>query len=141
VKYYLREQDGFTVTTNPTHFDREAIFHFMAQAKWWTTLSPASLDQALQNSLCFCLLAGDRQIGLARVITDKVTYGYLCDVYIVAEYRGQGLGTWLIRCVLKHPDLLHLKRIALITHDAQEFYLKLDFRFMPSPHFSMERLH
>jgi GNAT superfamily N-acetyltransferase len=140
VKYFLRERNGFVVSTDPSHLDSEIVLEFMTQAKWWSDLTPTSLDRALRNSLCFSLRAGDRQIGLARVITDCVTYAYLCDVYIAEDHRGNGLGTWLVRCVLEHPDLKHLKRVALITHDAQDFYFKLDFRFMSSQQRSMERL-
>ena len=79
-----------------------------------------------------------RQIGFARIITDFVTYAYLCDVYIVEERRGRGLGTWLIRSVLEHPDLKNLKRVSLITHDAQDFYRGLGFCFLPDCNCYME---
>jgi GNAT superfamily N-acetyltransferase len=100
-------------------------------------IAPASLAKL---SLCFSLKEDNKQIGLARVITDYVTYAYLCDVYIVKERRGRGLGSWLIHSVLEHPDLKNLKRVALITHDAQDFYLGLDFRFSPNSDWYMERL-
>jgi GNAT superfamily N-acetyltransferase len=74
------------------------------------------------------------------VITDYSTYAYLCDVFIVEEHRRRGLGSWLIRSILEHPDLKHLKRVALITHDAQTFYLRLDFRFALQPDYYMERV-
>ncbi|MEI9977787.1 MAG: GNAT family N-acetyltransferase [Edaphobacter sp.] len=83
----------------------------------------------MSDSLCFSLLEGHRQIGFARVITDCVTYAYPCDVYIVEELRGWGLGSWLIRCVLEHPDLKKMRGVALITHGAQALYLGLDFHF------------
>jgi GNAT superfamily N-acetyltransferase len=140
VNYFLREQNSFVISTDPGDLDPEAIYGFLTQAKWWTELTQESLDRALRNSLCFSLKEGDRQIGLARVITDYVTYAYLCDVYIVEERRGQGLGSWLVRCILEHPDLKPLKRIALITHDAQTFYLGLDFRFASQADCYMERL-
>jgi GNAT superfamily N-acetyltransferase len=139
VNYFLREQNGFVISTDPNLLDTNAVFGFLAEAQWWVGLTQESLERALGNSLCFCLLEGRRQIGLARVITDCVTYAYLCDVYIVEERRMQGLGTWLIRSVLDHPDLKHLKRVALITHDAQSFYLSLDFRFTSNDCY-MERL-
>jgi GNAT superfamily N-acetyltransferase len=120
--------------------DTAAVFEFLAQAKWWAELTEESLDRALRNSLCFSLIEGKRQIGLTRVITDYVTYAYLCDVYIVEERRRQGLGSWLISSVLEHPDLKHLKRVALITHDAQTFYLNLDFHFAQHSNCYMERL-
>ncbi|WP_255462525.1 GNAT family N-acetyltransferase [Granulicella sp. WH15] len=140
VNYFLRTRDNFVISTDPDLLDADAVFGFLEQAQWWSGLTPESLDRALGNSLCFSLLEGDRQIGLARVITDYVTYAYLCDVYIVEERRRRGLGSWLIRSVLEHPDLKPLKRVALITHDAQPFYLGLDFQFTPHPDSYMERL-
>lgn len=139
VNYFLRERNSFVVSTDPGCVDTDVVFGFLAQAKWWTELTRESLDRALRNSLCFSLMEGGRQIGLARVITDYVTYAYLCDVYIEKKRRGQGLGSWLVRCVLEHPDLKHLKRVALITHDAQAFYLGLDFHFVSHPDHYMER--
>ncbi len=140
VNYFLRERDRFAISTDPLHLDVEAVFGFLAQAKWWTELTRESLERALRNSLCFSLTETGRQIGMARVITDYVTYAYLCDVFIEEDRRGQGLGSWLVRSVLEHPDLSHLKRVALITHDAQTFYLGLNFRFTPQPRRYMERL-
>ena len=140
VNYFLRKQGSFVISTDPVLLDMSAIFGFLAQAQWWSGLTRESLERALRNSLCFSLLEDGRQIGLARVITDYVTYAYLCDVYIMKERRRQGLGSWLIRCVLEHPDLKHLKRVALITHDAQTFYLNLDFRFTSHSNCYMERL-
>ena len=140
VNYFLRMRDNFKISTDPGALDTGAVFGFLAQAKWWTDLTEESLDRALRNSLCFSLLEFDRQIGLARVVTDYVTYAYLCDVYIVEERRRQGLGSWLVRCVLEHPELKRLKRVALITHDAQTFYLGLDFRFASHPNYYMEHL-
>jgi GNAT superfamily N-acetyltransferase len=119
--------------------DLGIVFEFLSDAKWWTELTRESLDRALRNSLCFSLMEQGRQIGLARVITDCVTYAYLCDVYIEKARRRQGLGSWLIRSILDHPDIKNLKRVALITHDAQDFYLGLDFNFASHQNHYMER--
>ena len=140
VDYFRRERDGFVISTDPDLLDTNAVFEFLAQARWWNNLTHESLDRALRNSMCFSLLEADKQIGLARVITDCVTYAYLCDVFITEDRRGQGLGSWLIRCVLDHPELKDLKRVALITHDVQDFYLRLDFLFLTCPECYMERL-
>jgi GNAT superfamily N-acetyltransferase len=140
VDYFRRERDGFVISTDPDLLDTNAVFEFLAQARWWNNLTHESLGRALRNSMCFSLLEADKQIGLARVITDCVTYAYLCDVFITEDRRGQGLGSWLIRCVLDHPELKDLKRVALITHDVQDFYLRLDFLFLTCPECYMERL-
>ncbi|AXC14085.1 Histone acetyltransferase HPA2 [Acidisarcina polymorpha] len=140
VNYFLRQRDEFLVSTDPALLDRSAVYAFLAEARWWTELTPESLARALEHSLCFSLVEGGRQIGFARVITDRVTFAYLCDVFITEPWRGRGLGSWLIRSVLEHPDLICLKRISLITHDAQQFYLGLNFRFSPDCASYMERL-
>lgn len=140
VNYFRKERGNLLVCTDPGCLDTRAVFEFLSQASWWAGLTPEALERALRNSLCFSLIEGERQIGLARVITDYATYAYLCDVYIVEERRRQGLGSWLIRCVLEHPELKNLKRVALLTHDAQPFYLNLDFRFAADPDSYMERL-
>jgi GNAT superfamily N-acetyltransferase len=139
VNYFRKEKREFVITTDPQLLDTKAVLGFLEQTKWWTELTMQNLELALHNSLCFSLKKDDRQIGMARVITDYVTYAYLCDVYIVEEQRGKGLGSWLIQAILEHPDLKHLKRIALITHDAQKFYLRLGFSFTSHIDYYMER--
>jgi GNAT superfamily N-acetyltransferase len=140
VNYFLRQQDHFYITTDPKLLDHEAVFGFLAQTGWWSHLTPDSLDRALQSSLCFSLFEETHQIGFARVITDYVTYAYLCDVFIAERRRRQGLGSWLVRSVLQHPDIKPLKRVALLTHNAQTFYLGLNFRFATRPNSYMEYL-
>ncbi|HEY2038322.1 MAG TPA: GNAT family N-acetyltransferase [Edaphobacter sp.] len=140
MNYFLREKGGFVISTDPRMLDKSAVFDFLAKAKWWADLTEESLERAIENSLCFSLRNSDRQIGLARVITDYVTYAYLCDVFIEEEHRGHGLGSWMIRCLLEHPDLKHLKRVSLITHDSQSFYLNLKFQFAADSNSYMERL-
>jgi GNAT superfamily N-acetyltransferase len=140
VNYFLRKKDHFVISTDPETLDFPTVFGFLAQTKWWTELTNESLERALRHSLCFSLKEGSHQIGFARVISDYVTYAYLCDVYIVEGRRRRGLGSWLIRSVLEHPDLKNLKRVALITHDAQEFYLGMNFRFPADCNCYMEHL-
>ncbi|HEY4381463.1 MAG TPA: GNAT family N-acetyltransferase [Acidobacteriaceae bacterium] len=140
VNYFLRVRGELIVSTDPGDLDLDVVFAFLTDAKWWTELTVESLERALRNSLCFSLREGNAQIGFARVISDFVTYAYLCDVYVAKEGRGRGLGSWLMHCVLEHPDLKNLKRVSLITHDAQDFYLGLDFCHLPHTTHYMERL-
>ena len=140
VNYFLRQKDSFLISTDPDKLDFNVVFGFLAQANWWHELTNESLERALRHSLCFSLMEQGRQIGFARVITDFVTYAYLCDVYIAEERRRRGLGSWLIHCVLEHPDLRKVKRLALLTHDAQNFYLGMNFCFAANCDCYMERL-
>ena len=85
------------------------------------------LERAVANSVCFGVYTDNRQIGFGRVISDLATYAYLTDFVIEESYRGQGLGKWLVECVLAHPDFQHLRRVALVTMNAQRLYEPFGF--------------
>ena len=81
----------------------------------------------LKESLCFGVFENDKQVGFARMITDKATFAYLADVFIIEEYRGLGLSKWLMEVIMSHPDLQGLRRMMLATRDAHELYKKFGF--------------
>ncbi len=85
------------------------------------------LERAVANSVCFGVYTDNRQIGFGRVISDLSPYAYLTDFVIEESYRGQGLGKWLVKCVLAHPDFQHLRRVALVTMNAQRLYEPFGF--------------
>jgi GNAT superfamily N-acetyltransferase len=86
------------------------------------------------------LYAHSQQIGFARVVTDCATFAWLCDVFIIEDYRGQGLGKWLVECVVQHPELQGLRRMMLATRDAHELYSKnAGFTPLKLPEWMMER--
>jgi len=127
---YQRQYGNYKVqasTNGSDGMDAVVVCGFLQTTSWAKGFSVEQLQEAFSNSLCFSLFADEKQIGFARVITDRVTFAYLCDVYIAEECRGRGLGTWLVRCVLEHPTVSNLRRVALITHDAQAFYRRLGF--------------
>jgi ribosomal protein S18 acetylase RimI-like enzyme len=131
-------RDGFTVSTDPDRLDAGAIHAFLSTSYWAEGIPRELLEKALRSSLCFGLYEGGRQIGLARVITDGATYAYLCDVYVLPETRGRGLGTWLMECVMAHPDLQGLRRFSLVTRDAHELYRRFGFTALARPEGHME---
>ena len=123
---------GFEVSDDPRRLELATVHRFISKESYWAEgISEALLARAIAHSLCFGLYAGARQVGFARVVTDRATYGYLCDVYVDRTLRGQGLGKWLVACVLEHPDLQGLRRIALMTRDAHDLYRPFGFRTMP----------
>jgi GNAT superfamily N-acetyltransferase len=80
--------------------------------------------------LCYGIYRGSQQVGFARIVTDYATFAWLCDVFIVPTHRGIGLGRWLVRCVVSHPDLQDIKVFLLATRDAHDLYRKYG-DFMP----------
>jgi GNAT superfamily N-acetyltransferase len=135
------QKGEFEVSTDPARLDVGAIHQFLAFESYWAQgMERAVLERALAHSLNFGLYAGPRQIGLARVVTDYATFAYLCDVYVHADYRGHGLGQWLMSCVVAHPDLQTLRRFGLVTRDAHGLYAKFGWTALARPERHMERL-
>ncbi len=99
----------------------------LIQSTWWAGTRPrAVIEHSLKHSLNFALFHRGQQVGIARVVTDRATVGYLCDVIIAEAHRGQGTGQWLLQTLLDHPDL-RACRIDLFTRDAEEFYRPFGF--------------
>jgi GNAT superfamily N-acetyltransferase len=128
------QRDDYRVSDDRSRLDLGVIHGFMAGESYWAAGIPQQvMARAVANSLCFGLFAGERQIGFARVVTDRATFGYLCDVFVDAAHRGAGLGKWMVQCVLSHPDLQGLRRLSLMTRDAHPLYEPFGFRPLADP--------
>ena len=126
-------RDRFTISTDPARLDIDAICDFLRRAYWANTRPCKRTEQAIQNSLVFGVYEGDRQIGVARVVSDYAVFAYLCDVFIHEDYRTHGLGKWLVETVLEHPDLKEVRRWLLATHDAHGLYERFGFAAIEEP--------
>ena len=134
-------QNGkFTVSTDKSRLQIDVIQAFLADESYWARArSPEQTQTAIENSICFGLYYDDRQIGFARVISDQATFAYIGDVFVVNEFRGQGLSKWLMEVIISHPDLQNLRRWVLATRDAHGLYEKFDFGPLKVPDRWMER--
>lgn len=128
----------YWITTDPQKLDVDAIHAYLARSFWAEGIPKATVAKAVANSLCFGLFDGSAQVGLARVVTDRATYAYLCDVYVLETHRGRGLGKWLIETVMAHPDLQGLRRFQLVTRDAHGLYSRHGFAAPINPDRHME---
>jgi GNAT superfamily N-acetyltransferase len=117
--------DNFTISTVRDKLDMNFIRDYLSNQSYWAQgRSHQVTEKAIQNSLCFGVYDGERQIGFARLVTDYATFAWLCDVFIADSHQGRGLGKWLIECVVTHPELQAVKYIILATRDAHELYRK-----------------
>ncbi len=132
--------DSFTISTDPARLDMDAIYDFLAHSYWAKGRPRERTQDAFANSLVFGLYEGSRQIGMARVVTDHAIIAYLCDVFIHENFRGHGLGKWLVQSILEHPDLSHVRRWLLATDDAHGLYQQFDFAPLADPEKWMQRL-
>jgi GNAT superfamily N-acetyltransferase len=123
----------FSITTDKTKMDIPLIHRYITRSYWAEGIPFETVVKAVEGSLCFGVFHGDKQIGVARVITDAATFAYLCDVFIDESYRGRGLGKWLMETILGHEQLQGLRRFALTTKDAHGLYSQYGFAPLPLP--------
>ena len=133
-------RDHFSISTDPARLDLDTICDFLKRAYWANTRPRERTERAIKNSLVFGLYAGEKQIGLARVVSDYSIFAYLCDVFIHEGYRTHGLGKWLIQTVMEHPDLKDVRRWLLVTNDAHGLYNQFDFSSIEDPEHWMQKI-
>ncbi|MFG6460222.1 GNAT family N-acetyltransferase [Roseateles sp. DXS20W] len=135
----MSTRDGYRLGFAPQDIDARAAHAFLCGAYWCEGIPLAVVERSIANSLCIALHAdGEGQVGFARVVTDRATFAYLCDVYVLDAHRGRGLATWMIDTLLAHPDLQGLRRFLLFTRDAHAVYAGHGFAPLATPQRGME---
>lgn len=133
-------QGEYLISTDPARLDLLFIQNFLSNVSYWAQgRSLEVVKHSINNSLNFGLFKGDQQIGFARVVTDYATFAWLADVFVVEPYRKKGLGKWLVRVVISHPNLQGFRRWVLATKDAHDLYRSFGFRELKRPERWMER--
>ena len=135
---FERKRERFRITTDVEEMDLDAVHAYLTRSYWAEGISKNLVARSIEGSLCFGLLDGSRQIGFARVVSDGATFAWLCDVYVLEEHQGRGLGTWMMRELMTHPDLQGLRRWSLVTRDAHRLYEKFGFAAPANPAGLME---
>ena len=127
------------ISTDIASFDIPLIHRFLSQESTWAIGIPfTTLERSLQHSLCFGGFADGQQIAFARVVTDRATYAYLMDVFVVAEQRGKGHSKTLMQAVMAHPELQGLRRFMLASSTARGLYQGFGFASPAKPETLME---
>ena len=132
------KRDDYTISTDPGRFDLNVIHGYLTRSYWAEGISRELVEQSIAKSLCFGIFHGNKQVGFARVITDKTTFGYLADVFVLEEYRGRGLSKWLMEVIMAHPELQGFRRWLLATRGAHGLYKKFGFALLEHPENMME---
>lgn len=135
--FYETQFADYTISTNPSLLQIEIIHQYLSKESYWAKNIPIEVvKQSIEGSLCFGVYSNDVQIGFARLITDKATFAYLADVFILPEHRGKGLSKWLMQTIHAYPQLQGLRRWLLGTKDAHTLYEKFGWT-----RFGEEQLH
>jgi GNAT superfamily N-acetyltransferase len=118
--------DEYVISDNKERLNVETIHGFLSRSYWANNRERDRTVKSIQNSICFGMYHGERQIGYARVITDEATMFYLCDVFIDEEYRGKSLGKKLIETIINYEKFGGLTSF-LGTLDAHGLYEQFGF--------------
>jgi len=129
----------FCISTNKQKLQINIIHGFLKNAYWSPGIAREVVQRAIDNSLCFGVYKDKKQVGFARVVSDCTKFAYLADVFVLDDYRKQGLGKWLMDCILKHPELKTITRFMLATADAHGLYRQFGFTELSDPERLMER--
>ena len=125
----LWERGDFLITSDQNRVDIDALHAMLSRTYWAKDRSRDAVAKSVENSLCFSIFKSDEQIGFVRAITDGITYAVILDMIIREDFRGQGLGKWLVQCIGEHPEVVPLRQV-LWTVDADDFYRQSGFEEM-----------
>lgn len=120
------EQNGIIITDDKTQANLDAVYGLLQQSYWANTRSKETIAKTLEHSLCFVALKDGQQIGFARAVSDYTTFTWIADVIVDPQFRGQGIGKFLMRCVTEHPAIAATKQV-LATKDAHGLYEQFNF--------------
>jgi GNAT superfamily N-acetyltransferase len=141
--HHAVENAPYQISTDPALLDLDVIHGYLYHSYWSPGVPRAQVARAIAHSLNFGLYHIDepaaQQIGFARVITDYTSAAYLADVFVLHEYRGNGLGIWLIDSVIQCPALQTIRSFTLATRDAHALYHKFGFEAIDSTRYMIKR--
>jgi GNAT superfamily N-acetyltransferase len=141
IKWHRTQPDflkgKYQVSTDKRRFNIALIHDFLRSSYWARSIPRSVVTKSIRNSLCFAVFHGREQVGFARVITDRATFAYLADVFVVPEHRGRGVGKMLVGRILAHRDMQGLRRILLSTDDAHGLYAPFGFKQITHPEWYM----
>ena len=128
--FYEKKEGEYQINTDPSKLNLEVIHKYLSEQSYWSTGIPLeTVKKSIEHSLCFGLyhhniktMPTGRQVGFARLITDRTTFAYLADVFVLEKERGKGLSKFLIATIQSHPELLQLRGWLLRTKDAHGLY-------------------
>jgi GNAT superfamily N-acetyltransferase len=133
----------YVLSTDPAKVDLVEVHRALSEDSYWAQGRPFEVQQrAVEHSALVigAYTADVAQVGFARMVTDLATWAWLCDVYVLREHQGSGLGTAMVRAIVEHPDVCDIRIQFLATRDAHGLYAKFGYRPLDDPERWMARL-
>jgi GNAT superfamily N-acetyltransferase len=127
-------EDGYEADDDVTRLELDVVHGFLTTAYWSQGVPRDVVQRAVANSVVMGLYGPDGgQVGMARAVTDRATFAWIADVFVLPEVRGRGLGRFVVETLLAHPDLQGLRRLMLATADAHDLYRRYGFEDLSDP--------
>ncbi|WP_066631554.1 GNAT family N-acetyltransferase [Labilibacter marinus] len=137
----MQLNNQLTISCSKEKLDIPMIYDFLSNRSYWgkgRTLE--QVESSISNSICFGIYLKDKQVAFARVVSDKVVFAWVMDVFVLEEYRGQGIGKTLMKSIIEYPELKQVRKIGLATDDAHGLYQQYGFTSLIKPENLMERV-
>lgn len=125
--------DDYELVSDPNQIDPAAAYRYLTQSYWAEGIDAETVAKAIAHSLCVAIRNNDQQIAMARLVTDRATFAYLSDVYVLEDHRGKSLSKIMLGYLQNHPELAGLRFWALLTRDAQTLYEQLGWKEYQHP--------
>lgn len=127
------------ISTDEQKLNIPYITSFLSQTYWAKNRSVEEMETCIRFSINFGVYLNKNQIGYARVVSDRVQFAYIMDVFIDEKQRGKGYSKLLVQAILENPELKSVKVVRLATSDAHELYKKFGFQILSNPENMMEK--
>ena len=134
----LVTKDEYEIDDDPGRVDLDVVQGFLSGSYWAEGVPRGVVERSVANSLNQGLYHAGTQVGLTRAVTDRATFAWVADVFVLPEHRGRGLAHWMVETLLAHPDLVGLRRWILATSDAHQVYADCGFTPLAAPERFME---
>jgi GNAT superfamily N-acetyltransferase len=131
-------KDDYEIDDNLARLDLDVVHEFVTRSYWAEGVPRDVVERSVANSLALGLYIGGSQVGFTRAVTDRATFVWVCDVFVLPGHRGRGLGHWMIETLRGHPDLAGIRRFMLATSDAHQVYADCGFAPLADPTRYME---
>lgn len=128
---HVWKDEDFEISTEKARLDVPFICRWLSEESYWAKGRPHDvIRKTIDHSIPFGMYVGMQQVGFARVVTDAGVFAYVADVFVIPQFRGHGLGKWLVESILAHPDLATVTQLFLVTGDAHGLYSQYGFRLL-----------